>query len=249
MRSALVLPHASMISTAITTIRRPQASSRRTPTRPLCVLMSGGIESYAMLQWARVRRWQPIPLYIRCGFRWEPAEQYWLARLLRQVRTQEPSLPTLETLDVPLRSLYGPHWSFQGHVPGRSSPDRAVYLPGRNLLFLAQASVWCALRRYSAIALGTLRGNPFHDTGAAFLRVQARASRLAMHHPITILTPFRHFTKSRIVRQYGDQGLTLTFSCLRPSGRIHCGGCNKCAERQRAFRQAGLPDPTRYALT
>jgi 7-cyano-7-deazaguanine synthase len=39
----------------------------------------------------------------------------------------------------------------------------------------------------------------------------------------------------------------LTFSCLAPQGRRHCGRCNKCAERKRAFRQAGIPDPTKYA--
>jgi 7-cyano-7-deazaguanine synthase in queuosine biosynthesis len=26
----------------------------------------------------------------------------------------------------------------------------------------------------------------------------------------------------------------------------HCGRCTKCAERQRAFAAAGVPDPTRY---
>jgi 7-cyano-7-deazaguanine synthase len=41
--------------------------------------------------------------------------------------------------------------------------------------------------------------------------------------------------------------LELTFSCLRPVGGLHCGRCNKCAERRRGFAEAGLPDPTQYA--
>jgi 7-cyano-7-deazaguanine synthase len=28
---------------------------------------------------------------------------------------------------------------------------------------------------------------------------------------------------------------------------MHCSRCNKCAERRKAFSEAGIPDPTRYA--
>ena len=33
----------------------------------------------------------------------------------------------------------------------------------------------------------------------------------------------------------------------RSAGESHCGACNKCAERQRAFQVIGLADPTYYA--
>ena len=42
------------------------------------------------------------------------------------------------------------------------------------------------------------------------------------------------------------QPLELTFSCLAPVGEIHCGRCNKCAERQAAFQAVGQPDRTSY---
>jgi len=36
-------------------------------------------------------------------------------------------------------------------------------------------------------------------------------------------------------------------SCVNPIDGEHCGdGCNKCAERQKAFALAGVADPTRY---
>ena len=41
--------------------------------------------------------------------------------------------------------------------------------------------------------------------------------------------------------------LELTFSCIAPAGGLHCGRCNKCAERQNAFRDAGITDKTSYA--
>jgi 7-cyano-7-deazaguanine synthase len=44
-----------------------------------------------------------------------------------------------------------------------------------------------------------------------------------------------------------DLPLELTFSCLAPHSGLHCGRCNKCAERQRAFSLIELSDPTIYA--
>jgi 7-cyano-7-deazaguanine synthase len=44
-----------------------------------------------------------------------------------------------------------------------------------------------------------------------------------------------------------DMPLELTFSCLAPVAGLHCGRCNKCAERQAAFRDAGIDDRTEYA--
>jgi 7-cyano-7-deazaguanine synthase len=43
-----------------------------------------------------------------------------------------------------------------------------------------------------------------------------------------------------------DMPLELTFSCIDPVDGLHCGRCNKCAERQKAFRSIDLEDPTRY---
>jgi 7-cyano-7-deazaguanine synthase len=41
--------------------------------------------------------------------------------------------------------------------------------------------------------------------------------------------------------------LELTFSCIDPQEGEHCGRCNKCAERRRAFATSGLVDRTTYA--
>jgi 7-cyano-7-deazaguanine synthase len=41
--------------------------------------------------------------------------------------------------------------------------------------------------------------------------------------------------------------IDLTFSCIAPVGDLHCGRCNKCAERKHAFAAAGIVDQTEYA--
>ena len=41
--------------------------------------------------------------------------------------------------------------------------------------------------------------------------------------------------------------LDLTFSCIAPRDGVHCGQCNKCAERQAAFDLIGRNHPTDFA--
>jgi len=187
-----------------------------------------------------------LPLYLRCGLRWEAAELHWLRRFLRAVRS--PRLLPLEVIEMPLGALYGRHWSLTGRrIPGARSLDRAVFLPGRNALLLSAAAVVCSRRRISTIALGTLKGNPFGDATPRFFRELGSTLTQALGRPIRILAPLRRLGKPELIRAAADVPLQLTCSCLSPVGRRHCGRCNKCAERQRAFRRAGRRDPAAYA--
>ena len=186
------------------------------------------------------------PLNLQCGLIWEAAELYWTRRFLRAVRA--PRLEPLRVVDVPLASTYGRHWSLTGRgVPGAASADAAVFLPGRNVLLVSYAAVVCAQRGIREIALGTLKGNPFGDASPRFFAQLAGCLTQALGRPIRVLMPLRRTTKRGVIRASRGIPFGLTFSCLRPSGYIHCGRCNKCAERRRAFRETGVPDPTIYA--
>ena len=211
-----------------------------------CLLVSGGLDSSFLLHQFLTQGRRVHPLYIRCGLSWEAAELHWLRRFLRAVRSRR--LEPLSVVDMPLRTVYGAHWSLTGRrVPGVASADAAVYLPGRNALLLGHAAVVCAQRRISTIALGLLKGNPFSDASPQFLRQCAATLTSALQQPIRIVAPLRNMSKVRLLRAAAGVPLALTFSCLSPRGARHCGRCNKCAERRRAFRAAGVPDPTHYA--
>ena len=209
------------------------------------MLVSGGLDSAVAL--AEAAREGPVePVYIRSGLVWESAEMYWLERFLQTI-----GAPPLVVLDLPVADLYGAHWSLTGdNPPGVESPDEAVYLAGRNLLLLSKAGVWAAENGCAAIVMGPLAANPFPDGTRAFFDAMGEAIGLAMGlgGALPVETPLSGLSKTEVVRRAAGLPLELTFSCLRPTpDHLHCGECNKCAERRRGFAEAGVDDPTVYA--
>jgi 7-cyano-7-deazaguanine synthase len=112
---------------------------------------------------------------------------------------------------------------------------------------LAKSSIWCALHGYSTIALGTLKGNPFADSSREFFGDVESLVQTAVDHRLEIATPFSELDKAHVLELGRHLQLQHTFSCINPIGGVHCGRCNKCAERQRAFEEASIDDVTTYA--
>ena len=213
---------------------------------PTVALVSGGLDSGALIE-ALLERGAPVvPVYLQAGLRWESVELIWLRRYL--ARRRHPQLKPLMIRPLSLRALHAGHWSTTGRsVPSRRSADAAVYLPGRNVWLLTMAATVAAQQRCRAVALGTLQANPFGDATALFFRTMADALSQALSVPLQIIAPLRRMTKAQLIRRFPGLPLHLTFSCINPRGEQHCGRCNKCAERQRAFRAARVPDLTTYA--
>jgi len=215
----------------------------------VCVLASGGLDSGVLLG-TLARRCEVHPLYVRCGLAWERAEQAVLARFLDALRARNGvRVAPLATLDLPVGGLYGrAHWSVSGRgVPGRRAALASNYLPGRNLLLGSLAAVHCVRHRIRTIALALLADNPFPDATPRFLADLGRVAGRALGTRLVVRAPFRRLDKAQVIRRGRHLPLALTLSCARPHGLRHCGTCTKCAERQRAFAAAGVPDPTTYA--
>jgi 7-cyano-7-deazaguanine synthase len=211
----------------------------------VCVLTSGGADSSILLVAMTERYARVIPVYVRNGLVWEKAELYWLRRFLKAV--DHPAIGPLQVLDLPMKDVYGAHWSMTGTaVPDDASGWEEVYLPGRNLILLAKTAVFCGLNDINAIALGPLKTNLFADSSPEFFSGFGQSVERAIGRRIEILTPFSHLSKQDVMERGRQLPLDLTFSCLSPQGKMHCGACNKCAERMAAFADAGRMDRTRY---
>jgi 7-cyano-7-deazaguanine synthase len=210
------------------------------------VLASGGLDSSILIGHLLREGNQVQPFYIRTGVQWQTEELAGLERFLRTVATE--ALAKLVVLELPLKDLYDGHWSLTGdRVPDADSPDEAVFLPGRNALLLVKAAVWCQLHGIGELAMAPLGTSPFGDASAAFFRDFEAAVNHGGEGRLRLARPFGEMNKRQVMSLGRGLPLELTFSCIAPARGLHCGRCNKCAERQAAFRDADMPDGTEYA--
>lgn len=210
------------------------------------VLASGGMDSCILIAHLLRKDCRVCPIHVRCGLIWEDAETEGLSAFLRAIAS--PKLDKLVTLDLPLEDLYGRHWSTDGqNPPDAETPADAVYLPGRNALLTIKPAIWCGLHGIECLALATLAGNPFADATSAFFQEMENTLELATGNRITIVRPFAKLDKCEVVRLGEGLPIELTFSCIAPIDELHCGRCNKCAERKNAFQTLDIPDLTQYS--
>ena len=215
------------------------------------VLLSGGLDSAVLLA-QEAERGVVQPIYVGVGLAWEPAERMALAQFLAE-GTARPAVRPLVSLTVDMTDVYpSGHWAVQGRPPAYHTPDEDVYLPGRNVVLLGKAAVYCSVSGIARLVLGILDHNPFPDATPAFRAAMTAALSLGLGHSLEIDAPFAHLRKAEVVRRglALSVPLELTLSCMSPvntpSLPRHCGVCSKCRERHGAFVEAGCLDPTRY---
>lgn len=216
-------------------------------TSPLGLLLSGGLDSSILLYHSLAQGARVQPLYVQSGLLWQQEELRAVRRFLAALA--RPELADLVVFEMPLADLYAGHWSVTGDgTPDSKTPDEAVYLPGRNALLLIKPILWCQAQGISQLALAPLASNPFADATDEFFSELQSALNQGVACPVEIERPFARLHKPEVMRLGRGAPLAHTFSCIHPVDGLHCGQCNKCAERQVAFRDVGWNDPTRYAV-
>jgi 7-cyano-7-deazaguanine synthase len=229
------------------------------------VLLSGGLDS-AVLVADEAASGEVQPIYVSVGLAWESAERAVVSSFLAAANLNGRVRP-LVSLGVDMRDVYAAtHWAMTGTPPAYHTPDEDVYLPGRNVVLLGKAAVYCAAAKIDRLAIGTLAHNPFPDATPAFREAMALALSLGLDRPLRVDAPYASTEKSEVIRRGAALGVPfeLTLSCMNPprsavdSQRsavngprpaVHCGECSKCRERHDAFLEAGVADPTSYAST
>lgn len=207
--------------------------------KKVVALVSGGVDSLAMVYKLLQEGYVVYPLYVRFGFLWEKAEIHYLSKWKARIRNEKFQKPEIVSLN--LGNFYRGHWGETGEeVPDASSPDSAVYIPARNVILLSTGALWAVKRRIDNLSLGVLKGNPFKDATPEFLKSFEKALSMALSRKIKILVPLSTMTKKEVLKANKDLPYEITFSCINPQGFKHCGYCNKCQERKEAFKAVGL---------
>lgn len=140
---------------------------------------------------------------------------------------------------------------------GRDIP--ITYVPARNTVFLSLALAWAEATGSAAIFIGVnaLDYSGYPDCRpefiAAFEAMAGLATKAGVEGApaIRILTPLMAMTKREIIKAGLALGVdySATMSCYDPTpDGAHCGRCDACALRRTGFAEAGVADPTRYAV-
>jgi 7-cyano-7-deazaguanine synthase len=228
------------------------------PMQASAVLFSGGLDSGVLLA-DEATRHDVYPVYVSAGLAWERAERAVVSRFLSHALLAGRVRP-LTAIALDMRDIYAAsHWAIQGKPPAYHTPDEDVYLPGRNIVLIGKAAVYCAAARIGRLVIGTLAHNPFPDATPEFRAAMTRALSLGLAQSIEIQAPFAEVAKADVIRRGAALGVPfeLTLSCMNPTGAWakdgnsvmpeHCGVCSKCRERHDAFVVAGMSDPTPYS--
>ncbi|MDH5315336.1 MAG: 7-cyano-7-deazaguanine synthase QueC [Gemmatimonadota bacterium] len=224
--------------------------------RRAVVLLSGGLDSATTLAIARTEGFEAHALTFRYGQRHE-AE----LRAAAEVAAALGATSQREVV-VDLGQVGGSALTADIPVPKhRSAADigegiPVTYVPARNTIFLAFALAWCEVlgARDIFIGVNALDYSGYPDCRpefiAAFERMASLATRAGLEgNGIVIHAPLIHLSKADIIRRGQSLGVDfgLTHSCYDPAPNgLACGACDACLLRARGFREAGVPDPTRY---
>lgn len=134
-----------------------------------------------------------------------------------------------------------------------------TYVPARNTVFLSLALGLAEAIGARALHIGVnaLDYSGYPDCRPEFVDAFERLANLATKAGVEgngfrVETPLLHMTKADIAREAARLGLDagLSWTCYDPApGELHCGACDACRLRAKGFAEAGLPDPTAYAIT
>ena len=135
----------------------------------------------------------------------------------------------------------------------------ATYVPARNTIFLSYALAWAEVLEISDIFIGVnaIDYSGYPDCRPEYIEAFERMANLATKAGvegktrIKIETPLIHMTKAEIIQKGVQLGVDyrLTHSCYDPSAEgLACSRCDSCLLRRKGFREADVPDPTKYLL-
>jgi 7-cyano-7-deazaguanine synthase len=163
-------------------------------------------------------------------------------------------------LPLDLRAFGGSALTGDAAVPkGGVQPGIPItYVPARNLIFLSLALAFAEAEgaRDLFIGVNALDYSGYPDCRPEFIAGFEHLARLATKagtegRDFTIHAPLQHMSKADIAREASRLGLNaaLSHSCYDPQpDGSHCGLCDACRLRSKGFVEAGIADPTRYAV-
>ena len=219
------------------------------------VLLSGGLDSMTCAAIAREQGYRLLALTIDYNQR-HRVEIDAARRIAAEFGAERHIV-----LPLDLRGFGGSALTADIDVPKGGVEEGEIpvtYVPARNTIFLSLALGWAeaAGARDLYIGVNALDYSGYPDCRPQFVEAFEAMANLATKAGVegdgfTIHTPLLDFTKADIAAEAARLGIDagLSWSCYDPTPAAeHCGLCDACRLRSKGFVEAGLPDPTIYAV-
>lgn len=215
------------------------------------VLFSGGLDSTTMLAMVKSNGYEITALTINYNQR-HVSEIEFSKKSLSQLQINKQII-----FDLDLSKIGGSALTDNIPVPIDSNDNiPTTYVPARNTIFLSLASSFAERLNISDIFIGAniIDYSGYPDCRPEFIKSFEKTINLGTKLGVEgshfrIHTPLIKMTKAEIIKKGHSLGVdySLTLSCYNPTDSgLACGKCDSCKFRKDGFKDAGLPDPTKY---
>ena len=215
------------------------------------ILFSGGLDSTTVLHHALSKGYDCTALTIDYNQR-HVSEIEFSKKSLSQLQINKQII-----FDLDLSKIGGSALTDNIPVPIDSNDNiPTTYVPARNTIFLSLASSFAERLNISDIFIGAniIDYSGYPDCRPEFIKSFEKTINLGTKLGVEgshfrIHTPLIKMTKAEIITKGHSLGVdySLTLSCYNPTDSgLACGKCDSCKFRKDGFKDAGLPDPTKY---
>lgn len=216
------------------------------------ILLSGGLDSATSLAIAKKEKYDCYALSVnyhqRHNYELIAAKNIAKFFSVKDLKEVEIDLSWLQNSALTNKSL---------NIPENPSTGIPVtYVPARNTIMMSLAMAWAESIDCTNIFIGVnaVDYSGYPDCREEYIKSFQNMANLATKKAvegdlIKIHTPLINLSKKEIIQKGVELGVdySLTVSCYQvTSDGLACGKCDSCRLRKAGFKDAGLPDPTRY---
>ncbi len=212
--------------------------------RKCIVVLSGGPDSTVVAYWAKKQGYNIHCISFKYG---QIAEKETNQAKLIAARLGAPikviDMSNLKDIFMGVTSLC------DKNIALTSAFSQPIVVPFRNAIFLSVAVSYAASIGAGKIFYGAHSSDAkfYPDCREEFYKSFEQTARMGTEMDIQISAPFSSIPKSELIKVGEELGVPfqLTWSCYL-DGEKHCGKCESCVNRKKAFKETGIVDPTEY---
>lgn len=172
----------------------------------------------------------------KMGFTHEVIDLPWLNKISNSALTSDNEIPTLTTDDL-------------DDLEKCENTASSVWVPGRNIVFSAIATSYAESIGAEIIIVGWDKEEAatFPDNSKEFLESFNDMLNIGSPQNIEVKAPAINLNKDEIVKLGNEINapMELSYSCYSGDEK-HCGVCESCMRRKRAFKLANIEDLSEY---